>query len=181
MSNQMACTSAPSQTSNSTDNKANNIDNQDGPRCATTDKLHVSPVLFKLFGTRVCHGGGPSNRWTVWVSCGPTQTAGVERRAPFMSMWMSTAAPATKNLPPDPLASRGQKNRRRKNTLHNTLCNERPKLIAGVEKRKNREIMSRPFSIVLSSWHEGHNWGLRGVANRNANCLSRPESLRGTI
>ncbi len=85
------------------------------------------------------------------------------------------------NLPPDPLASRGQKNRHQKNTLHNTLCNKPSKLIAGEEKRKNWEIMLRPFSIVLSSRHEGHTGGLRGFTNRNANDLSQPDTLIRTV
>lgn len=118
----------------------------------------MSPIFPKLSGTRVHHGGGPSDladRWPVWVCCSRTPAAGEGQGAPFMSMWMSTAASTTKNLPPDPLASRGQKNRRRKNTLHNTLCNKPQKLIAGAGKRKNREIMLRPCCIVLSPWHEG--------------------------
>lgn len=89
---------------------------------------------------------------------------------------MSTAATAAKNQ--DPLASRGQKNRCPKNTLHNALCNTPPKLIAGAEGRKNWEIMWRPCSIVFALWPEGHTGGLRGFTNRNdAHCDLRGDKV----
>lgn len=97
---------------------------------------------------------------------------------------MSTAAPATKKTsrpprphPPGPISEQGAM----KNTLHNTLCNERPrKLIGGAEERKNREIMPRPFSIVLSSGREGRMGGMRGFTDRNANRLSWLDAASGT-
>ena len=96
------------------------------------------------------------------------QTAGKEQGTPFMSMRMSTEASATKNLPPDPLASRGQKNECQKNTLHNTLCNKLQKLIAGAEKQKNRKIMLRP--TVLCCYP-----GMRGTREGSAD--SQTETL----
>lgn len=154
------------------------ISNKQG--CTVTGKLHVSPVFSQFFGTCVRHGGWslqPSRPLTCLGLLLPwTPTAGDEQGAPFMRMWMSTAATAAKNLPQDPLASRGQKNKCPKNTLHNALCNTPPKLIAGAEGRKNWAIMLRPCSIVFAPWHEGHTGGLRGFTNRNATRCD----LRGT-
>lgn len=162
----MACESCFSllcfQKNNTQNNTADNIQDQEDPSCAVTDKqVSLSarvPCFLQTFLGHVCvMTVVPPTQPTVSLFgfwCGQTPTAEEEQGAPFMSMWMSTAASATNNLPPDPLACRGQKNRRLKNTLHNALCKMPLKLIARSREAEElwNYVVALQYCVVALAW-----------------------------
>lgn len=95
---------------NSTNNKADNIDNQDEPSCAVTDKLHVSPAFSKLFGTCAHRGGGPSNppdRWDCLGLLRPDPNSRSRAEGSFHEHVNVNSSPSHQRPAPRPISKQG--------------------------------------------------------------------------
>lgn len=125
-------------------NKADPIDNQDEPSCAVIDKLHVPCFVPNLLGHVFVAVVVPPAQPTVGLSglgaAGLQQQGGPEQGwgggVPSMNVHKNVNSSFSHQQPappPEPIASRGQKNRRWKNTLHKSLCNAPQKLVAESE------------------------------------------------